>query len=166
MLQWSPSLSDPPAQPFTFSPAGPAPRPHTQPTRLLCSPFRPPRRSAAAPWTKLGGFEAGRKENAQRAGMWAGQRIKQQPVHSAPVAAPLEVFEDPELAVVEEEAEAGEEALGGASKPTLRQRLEGGGGGGRHGTAGAAALGEEDALRTDPLHLHKVGGWAGGQEVQ
>lgn len=60
-----------------------------------------PRRSAAAAdaWTKLTGFEAGRKENVQRASMWAGQRIKQAPAHSAPAAAPLEVFVDPELQV-------------------------------------------------------------------
>ena len=35
----------------------------------------------------------------QRASMWAGQRIKQAPAHSAPAAAPLEVFVDPELQV-------------------------------------------------------------------
>lgn len=35
----------------------------------------------------------------QRASMWAGQRIKQAPAHSAPAAAPLEIFVDPELQV-------------------------------------------------------------------
>jgi hypothetical protein len=33
----------------------------------------------------------------QRAGMWAGQKVKQAAAHSAPAVAPLEVFADPEL---------------------------------------------------------------------
>lgn len=64
------------------------------------SPLWPCRSAAAAgAWSKLTGFEAGRKENVQRASAWAGQRIKQAQAHSAPAAAPLEVFVDPELQV-------------------------------------------------------------------
>lgn len=61
--------------------------------------FAPGRSAAAASWTKLAGFEAGRKENVQRAGAWAGQRMKQAAAHSAPAAPTLEIFADPELQV-------------------------------------------------------------------
>jgi hypothetical protein len=58
------------------------------------------RSAAAAPsWAKLAGFEAGRKENVQKAGAWAGQRLRQAAAHSAPAAPALEVFADPELQV-------------------------------------------------------------------
>ncbi|KAL4440602.1 hypothetical protein ABPG75_003603 [Micractinium tetrahymenae] len=100
-----------------------------------------PGRSAAAPWTKLGGFEAGRKENVQRASVWAGQKVKQSAAHSAPAAPALEIFVDPEL----QEAETQAAGDGSAAKPTLRQRLDRGGG----------ALPEE-AIMQDPLHLHKA----------
>jgi hypothetical protein len=53
--------------------------------------------AAGAAWTKLAGFEAGRKENVQRAGAWAGQKLRQASAHSAPAAPALEVFADPEL---------------------------------------------------------------------
>lgn len=70
------------------------------PTSLPNLPALPPAsRSAAGPWTKLGGFEAGRKENMQRASAWAGQRMKQSVAHSAPAAPALEIFVDPELQV-------------------------------------------------------------------
>lgn len=52
-----------------------------------------------ASWGKLAGFEAGRKENAQRPSVWAGQKLKQAAAHSAPTQPTLEVFADPELQV-------------------------------------------------------------------
>ncbi|PRW05791.1 mitotic checkpoint serine threonine- kinase BUB1 [Chlorella sorokiniana] len=109
--------------------------------------FLQPGRSAAAAgaWSKLTGFEAGRKENVQRASMWAGQRIKQAPAHSAPAAAPLEVFVDPELQELEEQQAAAAAAAEAeaASKPSLRQRLDAGGAG-------------EEAILQNPLQLHKA----------
>lgn len=58
-----------------------------------------PAGGAAASWTKLAGFEAGRKENVQRAAPWAGQRLKQAGAAAPPTAPALEIFVDPELQV-------------------------------------------------------------------
>ncbi|PSC71993.1 mitotic checkpoint serine threonine-kinase BUB1 [Micractinium conductrix] len=114
--------------------------------------LQPAGRSAAAPWTKLGGFEAGRKENMQRASAWAGQRVKQAPAHSAPAAPTVEIFVDPELQELDDQVAGPSDNV---DKPTLRQRLDRGSG----GVAG------EEAIMQDPLQLHKAqtaGPLAGG----
>lgn len=111
--------------------------------------FNPARTAAGSAWGKLAGFEAGRKENMARPSVWAGQRLKQASAHSAPAAAPLQVFVDEEFS---------DEALGGVAPSgrgspdkglTLRQRLD------REDGGGSAPL--EEGLLADPLRLHKVG---------
>lgn len=104
--------------------------------------FQPGRSAAAGAWTKLGGFEAGRKENVQRSAMWAGQKVKQAAAHSAPAAPALEIFADPELQDLEEQADEASTAGNDAGRPTLRQRLDRGG--------------QEEEIMHDPLHLHKA----------
>ncbi|GAB4819517.1 hypothetical protein N2152v2_006563 [Parachlorella kessleri] len=101
-------------------------------------------RSAAGPWSKLGSFEQSRKENTQHATSWAGQRIKQQPAHSAPPAPALDIPVDPEFQ--EQAATAGPEAVLNQQEPTLRQRLE-------RGSTRAGHL--DEALADDPLRLHR-----------
>lgn len=77
-----------------------------------------PGRSAAGPWSKLGSFEQSRKENTQRAGVWAGQKLRQAPAHSAPPAPVLDIPVDPEFEELEaaEAARAVGAAGGGGSK--------------------------------------------------
>lgn len=91
---------------------------------------------AAATWTSLPSFEASRKENAQKASSWAGQRMKQAS-SLAPAPAPaLAIPLDPEFA----EAEAAA-AGAAAAQPSLRQRLDRGG--------------LDKQLAHDPLRLYR-----------
>ena len=113
--------------------------------------FNPGRSASGASWNKLAGFEQTRKENMARPGIWGGQKLKQTAAHSAPAAAPLEIFVDPELQDVG--AGPGEAAGKESPKLTLRQRLD-------NPAAGLKPL-EEDLMH-DPLRLHKVG-WPGGR---
>lgn len=95
---------------------------------------------AGPAWSALPSFEQARKENMQKAASWAGQKIKQKPVVSAPPAPTLDIPLDPEFEAQEQEA-VRRAALAAAQQGTLRQRLERGG--------------IEEQLAHDPLRLHR-----------
>lgn len=74
--------------------------------------------------------------------MLAGARLRQKKALVAPVAAPLDIPIDPELAGAPTPRKGVPSSAAGAREGTLRQRLE------------AAAA--EEHLQADPLRLHRV----------
>lgn len=106
------SAFQPPNLPALLAPAC-QPYAHKAPVPALLAPHR----SAAGPWSKLGSFEQSRKENTQRPGVWAGQKMRQAPAHSAPPAPALEILVDPEFEEEQQEQQEGDQVGGWWNAP-------------------------------------------------